>query len=88
MRNTLSVCHGPLVARRAPFLGVAIGSKMRKMRIIRAARPAPEPPLDEDPVLDPDFDDVDEVILFEPPILATRRVGGHLTRLDDEREDE
>lgn len=42
----------------------------------------------EDPVLDPDFDDVEEVILFEPPILATRRVGARLTRLDDDERDE
>lgn len=51
-------------------------------------RLAPYPPALEAELLDPDFDDCDEVVLFEPPILATRRVGSKLTRLDDEPQDE
>ena len=38
-------------------------------------------------LLDPDFDEVDEVILFEPTLLATRSCGGYLTKLTDEDDD-
>jgi hypothetical protein len=54
--------------------------------------PSPQYPLlvgdPADILLDPDFDDIDELILFEPPILATRMCGGHLTRMDDGEDDE
>jgi hypothetical protein len=39
-------------------------------------------------LLDEDFDEVNEQILFEPPVYATRRCGGHLTRLDEEPDED
>jgi len=63
-------------------------SKPRPVRYI----PSPRPPayvVDPDAILlDEDFDDVNEQILFEPPILATRRCGGHMTRLDEEQDED
>ena len=38
-------------------------------------------------LLDQDFDEVDEVILFEPTLLATRSCGGYLTKLDTDEEE-
>lgn len=40
------------------------------------------------PVLDAEFDEANELVVEEPPIFATRRCGGWLTRLDYEPEDE
>jgi hypothetical protein len=39
-------------------------------------------------LLDEDFDEVNEQILFEPPILATRRCGGYMARLDEEPDED
>lgn len=54
--------------------------------------PSPQTPIIigsvDEILLDPDFDDTEELVLFEPPILATRRNGGHLTRLDEEDDDD
>lgn len=40
------------------------------------------------PLLDDEFDEIDEQVLAEPPLHATRRCGGKLTRLTDEPEDD
>lgn len=45
-------------------------------------------PNPESPMLDPEFDDTDELVLYEPPVLATRRCGHSLTRLDEPSEDD
>lgn len=54
--------------------------------------PSPQYPLvipdADDILLDIDFDDTEELILFEPPIMATRRCGGHMHRLDKDEEDD
>jgi hypothetical protein len=54
--------------------------------------PSPQTPViigsTDEILLDPDFDDTEEVVLFEPPIMATRRCGGHLIRLDEEKDDD
>ena len=38
--------------------------------------------------IDPEFDEADEQVLFQPPVMATRHCGGRLTRLDDDPEDD
>jgi hypothetical protein len=63
---------------------------MKKLNYVNSrvrAKVIPPPP-HEEPVLDVDFDDCDETILFEPPLLATRRAGGRLTRLTDDTTDD
>lgn len=63
-----------------------------KKRSVIVYVPSPVQPIlagdPDDILLDTDFDEVDELILFEPPILATRRCGGRLTRMDEENDDE
>jgi len=65
------------------------GVKVKKKRITHI--PSPQYPLlipmmKEITLLDTDFDDIDEQVIFEPPVYATRRCGGRLTRMDPDEE--